>query len=118
MYKQNKFQGEELAIYDHHLANFQRSYAELTMVSKKRLVDLQKLQEFIHSAMTELTWLNEKEKMEMTRDWSSKLLNLIEIQSYYEVGFSLPFISVAKFCADIPNYYTTISFVNLIRNFD
>jgi hypothetical protein len=57
------------------------------MASKKRLVDLQSLQEFIPSVMTELAWLNAKEEIEISRDWSSKLLNLIEIQSYYEVSF-------------------------------
>jgi hypothetical protein len=60
------------------------------MASKKRLLDLQKLHEFIESVMTELNWLNDKEKIEISRDWSSKLLNLVEIQSYYEVNF--PFI--------------------------
>lgn len=67
----------------HYLAILQQSYSELTMASKKRLVDLQSLQEFIPSVMTELAWLNAKEEIEISRDWSSKLLNLIEIQSYY-----------------------------------
>jgi hypothetical protein len=81
-FKKNKFQGEELVIYDNHLAVLQQSYTELTMASKNRLADLQRLQEFMQLAMTELTWLNEKEKIEITRDWSSKLLNLVDIQSY------------------------------------
>ncbi len=67
----------------HYLAILQQSYSELTMASKKRLVDLQSLQEFIPSVMTELAWLNAKEEIEISRNWSSKLLNLIEIQSYY-----------------------------------
>jgi hypothetical protein len=76
-FKKNKFQGEELVIYDNHLAVLQQSYTELTMASKNRLADLQRLQEFM-----QFTWLNEKEKIEITRDWSSKLLNLVDIQSY------------------------------------
>lgn len=48
--------------------------------------------------MTELAWLNEKEEVEISRDWSSKLLNLIEIQTYYEVSLSFSF-------APAPGYY-------------
>jgi hypothetical protein len=59
------------------------------MASKNRLSDLQRLQEFMQLAMTELTWLNEKEKIEITRDWSSKLLNLVDIQSYYKVRLAV-----------------------------
>jgi hypothetical protein len=85
----NKFQGEELVIYDNHLAVLQQSYTELIMASKNRLSDLQRLQEFMQLAMTELTWLNEKEKIEITRDWSSKLLNVVDIQSYYKVRLAV-----------------------------
>jgi len=82
----------------HYLAILEQSYSELAMASKKRLADLQSLQEFIQSVITELTWLSEKGEIEISRDWSSKLLNLIEIQSYYEV--SLSFI-----CTPAPRYY-------------
>jgi hypothetical protein len=67
----------------HNLSILQQSYTELTTASKTRFVDLQSLQEFIPSIMTELAWLNEKEEIEISRDWTLKLLNLIEIQSYY-----------------------------------
>lgn len=82
---QNKFQGEESTIYVHHLSTLQKSYNELTMTSKKRLADLEMLQDFIQSATTELIWLNEKEEIEISRDWSSKSLNVTEIERYYEV---------------------------------
>ena len=55
------------------------------MTSKKRLADLEMLQDFIQSATTELIWLNEKEEIEISRDWSSKSLNVTEIERYYEV---------------------------------
>ena len=71
-------------IYDNHLAVLQQSYTELTMASQNRLADLQRLQEFM-----QFTWLNEKEKIEITRDWSSKLLNLENIQSYYKVRLAV-----------------------------
>ena len=83
--QQNKFQGEESSIYLQHLNTLQKSYSELTMVSHKRLNDLEMLQDFIQSATTELIWLNEKEEVEISRDWSSKSLNVAEIQRYYEV---------------------------------
>lgn len=83
--EQNKFQGEESAIYVHHVTILQKSYTELTMTSKKRLADLEMLQDFIQSATTELIWLNEKEEIEISRDWSSKSLNVTEIERYYEV---------------------------------
>lgn len=64
----------------------QKSYSELTTVSHKRLSDLEMLQDFIQSATAELIWLNEKEEVEVSRDWSSKSLNVAEIQRYYEVN--------------------------------
>lgn len=82
---QIKFQSEESAIYVHHVTILQKSYTELTVTSKKRLSDLEMLQDFIQSATTELIWLNEKEEIEISRDWSSKSLNVTEIERYYEV---------------------------------
>lgn len=86
---QNKFQSEESTIYVHHVTILQKSYNELTMTSKKRLSDLEMLQDFIQSATTELIWLNEKEEIEISRDWSSKSLNVAEIERYYEVSIFL-----------------------------
>lgn len=54
-------------------------------MSTKRLADLDALLEFIRSATDELIWLNEKEETEISRDWSSKNLNIEEIQHYNEV---------------------------------
>ena len=34
----------------------------------------------------ELTWLNEREDRELTRDWADKNLKLAEVEQYYEVG--------------------------------
>ena len=68
-----------------HLTSLQKSYNELLVLSNKRLVDLELLQDFIQSATTELIWLNEKEEVEIARDWSAKSLNIAEIERYYEV---------------------------------
>jgi len=67
------------------LTSLQKSYNELLVLSNKRLVDLELLQDFIQSATTELIWLNEKEEVEIARDWSAKSLNIAEIERYYEV---------------------------------
>ena len=82
---QNKFQGEEFSIYTQHLTTLQKSYNELLVVSNKRLADLETLLDFIQSATNELIWLNEKEEIEISRDWSAKSLNVTEIERYYEV---------------------------------
>lgn len=63
----------------------QKSYSDVAALSHKRLGELEMLQDFIQSATTELMWLNEKEEIEMSRDWSSKSLNVADVQRYYEV---------------------------------
>lgn len=47
--------------------------------------DLDTLQEFIQSATSELIWMNEKEEVEVSRDWSSKSLNIPDIEDYQKV---------------------------------
>jgi len=36
-------------------------------------------------ATQELAWLNEKEELEVSRDWSSQTLNVRELEDYLEV---------------------------------
>ena len=91
---QSKFHSEESSIYVHHVTIVQRSYQELVSLSNKRLNDLEMLQDFIQSATTELIWLNEKEEIEVSRDWSSKSLNVTEIERYYEVNHPHPILVV------------------------
>ena len=81
----NSFHGEELQLYIQYLNGVQKSYADLLMSSKKRQSDLETLMDFVQSATNELIWLSEKEEREITRDWSSKNLNLVEVEQYYEV---------------------------------
>lgn len=77
-----------MTIYVQHLSALQKSFNELMVLSNKRLADLETLLDFIQSATTELIWLNEKEEIEIARDWSSKSLNVTEIERYYEVGLA------------------------------
>ena len=53
--------------------------------SNHRMRSLESLLDFMQVATKELMWLNEREEMEVSRDWSAKTLNLREIQEYYEV---------------------------------
>ena len=73
-----------------HLTDLKKSYNELLVLINKRLVDLELLQDFIQSATAELIWLNEKEEVEIARDWSAKSLNITEIERYYEVHIPNP----------------------------
>jgi hypothetical protein len=57
--------------------------------------DLETLQDFLQSATNELIWLNEKEEVEVSRDWSDKNLNIPAIEQYFEVRMSMSAIGIA-----------------------
>ncbi|XP_050545575.1 microtubule-actin cross-linking factor 1 isoform X5 [Daktulosphaira vitifoliae] len=80
----SNFHGDELALYSQHLNTLQRVYSDLVTFSNKRLSDLETLQDFLQSATNQLKWLNEKEEIELNRDWSDKDLNIPSIRQYYE----------------------------------
>ncbi|TMW45959.1 hypothetical protein DOY81_008958 [Sarcophaga bullata] len=82
--QQTKFSGDELNLYQQRLNQLQKLYAELLSTSTKRLSDLDTLQHFLAQASAELQWLNEKEQIEITRDWSDKHLDLPSVHRYYE----------------------------------
>nr|XP_039147717.1 microtubule-actin cross-linking factor 1 isoform X43 [Drosophila simulans] len=85
--QQTKFSGDELALYQQRLNQLQKVYAELLSTSTKRLSDLDSLQHFLGQASAELQWLNEKEQVEITRDWADKQLDLPSVHRYYERAF-------------------------------
>ncbi|XP_034109861.1 dystonin isoform X43 [Drosophila albomicans] len=82
--QQTKFSGDELNLYQQRLNQLQKVYAELLSTSTKRLSDLDSLQHFLKHASDELQWLNEKEQVEITRDWADKQLDLPSVHRYYE----------------------------------
>ena len=57
----------------------------MLVLSNKYISDLETLLDFLQSATNELIWLNEKEEIEINRDWSDKNLNILETEQYYEV---------------------------------
>ncbi|KAL9875799.1 dystonin-like protein short stop isoform 24-T27 [Glossina fuscipes fuscipes] len=81
---QNKFINDELHLYQQRLNQLQKVYAELLSTSTKRLSDLDSLQHFLIQASAELQWLNEKEQIEISRDWADKNLDLSSVHRYYE----------------------------------
>uniref|UniRef100_A0A8D8X998 Dystonin n=1 Tax=Cacopsylla melanoneura TaxID=428564 RepID=A0A8D8X998_9HEMI len=80
----SNFHGEELALYNQHLNTLQKLYAELLSASSKRMSDLETLQDFLQSATNQLVWLNEKEEIEVSRDWTDKDLNIPALEHHYE----------------------------------
>ena len=83
---QTNFSGDELQLYQQKLSQLQKVYAELLSLSTKRLTDLDALQDFLSAATAELSWLNDREQIEVSRDWADKNLDLSAIHRYYEVS--------------------------------
>ncbi|XP_025831436.1 plectin [Agrilus planipennis] len=75
---------EDLPLYNQHLNELQKTYAELLSFSNNRMSDLDSLLDFIQSATNELNWLSEKEEVEVSRDWSDTKMNLKGVEKYYE----------------------------------
>ncbi|XP_028029407.1 dystonin isoform X16 [Bombyx mandarina] len=84
VHNRSNFNGEELNLYNQHLSQLQKLYAELLSTSTKRMSDLDALHDFLQSATAELNWLNEKEQVELSRDWADPHINLPAVQHYYE----------------------------------
>uniref|UniRef100_W4VR42 Putative short stop n=1 Tax=Corethrella appendiculata TaxID=1370023 RepID=W4VR42_9DIPT len=82
--QQNNFTGDELQLYQQRFSQLQKTYAELLSTSTKRLSDLDALQDFLSAATAELSWLNDREQIEVSRDWADKNLDLPAIHRYYE----------------------------------
>lgn len=84
--QQINFSGDELNLYQQRLSQLQKVYAELLSTSTKRLSDLDSLLNFLQAANAELQWLNDREQVEIQRDWASKDLDIPGIHRYYEVS--------------------------------
>lgn len=80
--RKNQFKGEEQEIYMRMLNRLHKFYSELLSLSNKRLSDLETLLDFVQAAANELKWLEQKEEIEVSRDWSSKI-NLVEVEQYH-----------------------------------
>lgn len=84
----DNFTGDELHLYQQRLNQLHDVYSELLSTSTKRLSDLDALQNFLQAASAELQWLNDREQVEIQRDWAAKDLDLPGIHRYYEVIYN------------------------------
>ena len=75
---------EEEKVYEEHLTKLEMAYSQLAHASNHRLRSLESLLDFMSMATQELIWLNDKEEVEISRDWSTKGLQIQEIEEYYE----------------------------------
>ncbi|RWS15093.1 microtubule-actin cross-linking factor 1-like isoform X28, partial [Dinothrombium tinctorium] len=83
-HRRHQFEREEAEIYSRMLNRLRKSYSELVVMSNKRLSDLETLLEFVQLASEEMKWLNEKEEVEVSRDWSAKNLDLVALESHHQ----------------------------------
>ena len=78
------YHGEEVALFQQALNQLKKVYAELLSLSTKRLTDLDTLYDFMTSANDELNWLNERENIELNRDWSDTSMDLGALNDEYK----------------------------------
>lgn len=67
------------------LTTLQKLYAELLTFSNKRLSDLETLLDLLQSVANQLSWLQDKQQIEISRDWTDKDLSLQSVNHYYQV---------------------------------
>lgn len=57
----------------------------MQQLSTQKLQEAESLLDFVQSATRELKWMNDKEEIEVSRDWSAKNLNLTDLEHHQEV---------------------------------
>jgi hypothetical protein len=80
----NTLTREESSVYQQHLSKLESAYSRLMNTSSSRLRSLESLIEFMEVATREIIWLNEREEVEVSRDWSSRGLQLRDIEAYHK----------------------------------
>ncbi|XP_035657737.1 microtubule-actin cross-linking factor 1-like [Branchiostoma floridae] len=81
----SKLMGPKYHVYCEQLSKLEQAYSTLTDTSQKRLQYLESLLEFIRQATLELMWLNEREELELAREWDDRPVNITELDQHYEV---------------------------------
>ncbi|CAD5207872.1 unnamed protein product [Bursaphelenchus xylophilus] len=82
--RQAEISAEDTHEYCNLLARLESSYQQLRDLSAGRMLDLDTLIAFIRAAQAELVWIQERETIEVARDWSSiAALDLPMLQNYY-----------------------------------
>lgn len=57
----------------------------LQKLSAQKIQEAESLLDFVQSATREFKWMNDKEEIEVSRDWSAKNLNLSDLEHHQEV---------------------------------
>lgn len=82
---QAEVSAEDSGAYCELLATLESEYQQLRDLSAGRMLDLDSLIAFIRAAQIELVWINEREEIEVTRNWSDiNQLDLPMLQNYYK----------------------------------
>uniref|UniRef100_A0A914UJG8 SH3 domain-containing protein n=1 Tax=Plectus sambesii TaxID=2011161 RepID=A0A914UJG8_9BILA len=83
--RQAEVSAEDSVAYCELLATLESEYQQLRDLSAGRMLDLDSLIAFIRAAQVELVWINEREEIEVTRNWSDiNQLDLPMLQNYYK----------------------------------
>ncbi|XP_072170116.1 plectin-like [Diadema setosum] len=81
---QKNLSGEDLQKYTEQMNKLDESYRQLLDQAANRVSDMEILLDFVQAATKELMWLDEKEEIEESRDWSSKNMDIRELEKYYK----------------------------------
>ncbi|KRY74474.1 Microtubule-actin cross-linking factor 1, partial [Trichinella pseudospiralis] len=83
--RQAEIPAEETDEYCNYLSILEGDYCQLKKLSTGRMLDLDMLTAFVRAAQLELMWIQEREVIEVTRNWSdSENLDLSMLQNYYK----------------------------------
>uniref|UniRef100_A0A0R3RSE6 Calponin-homology (CH) domain-containing protein n=1 Tax=Elaeophora elaphi TaxID=1147741 RepID=A0A0R3RSE6_9BILA len=83
--RQAEISAEDTHEYCELLSILESEYQQLRDLSAGRMLDLDTLIAFIRGAQQEIVWINEREDIEVSRNWSDiKQLDLPMLQNYYK----------------------------------
>ncbi|KRZ11899.1 Microtubule-actin cross-linking factor 1 [Trichinella zimbabwensis] len=83
--RQAEIPAEETDEYCNYLSILEGDYCQLKKLSTGRMLDLDMLTAFVRAAQLELVWIQEREVIEVTRNWSDFAnLDLSMLQNYYK----------------------------------
>ncbi|KRY29814.1 Dystonin, partial [Trichinella spiralis] len=83
--RQADIPAEDTDEYCNYLSKLEGDYSQLKKLSTGRMLDLDMLTAFVRAAQLELMWIQEREVIEVTRNWSDFAnLDLSMLQNYYK----------------------------------
>uniref|UniRef100_A0A915B0V1 Microtubule-actin cross-linking factor 1 n=1 Tax=Parascaris univalens TaxID=6257 RepID=A0A915B0V1_PARUN len=83
--RQAEVSAEDTHEYCELLSTLESEYQQLRDLSAGRMLDLDTLIAFVRGAQQEIVWINEREDIEVTRNWSDiNQLDLPMLQNYYK----------------------------------